>query len=188
MADVSASSLMADSCQFNCLPEGILNVLTVQLLCELLNAENEVYGDSYTYSDDAPSVTVSAALAETYYPVSGLTSGLVKGAPFLTLNNGVFTIGASGAGIYHVEADMSIVADKAAVIHVDVVKNGVHSDAIASDIKLGSAVDQRAMSMSGCLSLEPGDTVSLITKSSQANTTIGFRHVTFNLERISTLP
>lgn len=144
-----------------------------------------VYGAYYVYAEDEAQQNIVAAVAETYYSITGMSNGEVKGAPYLTLGDDVFTVGESGAGLYRIEFSMSLEADKAAVLHADVTKNGAHLGTISSDIKLTNQNDQRAMAGAGMVALVTGDTIGLHIKSNTTSTTIGLRHVSFTIQRIS---
>lgn len=138
------------------------------------------YGELFLATGGA-GTPFTVVTAGTPVQVTGMTAGEVSGAPTLTAAASTFTVGASGAGLYRIGAQISNAAGGNDVIHMLVRRNAATVGKLYAVTNIDEA---QCMAITGLLSLNAGDTVSLAVDSDVNNRTINIRRANFNLTRI----
>lgn len=136
------------------------------------------------------SISVSTICTAGATPINALTAGQVKGAPFVTVNaaNGTITIGASGAGRYHVTVTASFSISVASIsAFLALRRNGVIPSNIPNIqlIQNTAEIDPRyhPVSMSGIVQAAVGDVFDVVLTNATASI-FRFWYVNISMVRI----
>jgi len=147
------------------------------------------YGDMYFYNASTPS-TITVTSAGTYYPFTAFTSGVVKGAGYVTYNNDdtngdYLEVGANGAGIYKVTIGASFTGSNTQTIHGEVFVNSVGVDKISFRKGLGTSSPVANAVATGLLSLAASDAIRVKFTSTVNGATIDVSQLIIDIHRVS---
>lgn len=149
------------------------------------------YGE-LNVNDDFGTLTVDILGANNWIAVAvnnatsgSLENGLSKGAGFVTISNatGAMTIGASGAGVYKAESQMSFNAGSGNSIHGAFFIDDVEQTKCEVHRKIGTGNDIGAASTNCLITLSVGEAVDYRVRNS-SDVDVVIEHLNWNIFRI----
>ena len=140
---------------------------------------NVPYGEIYINEDDAQTVSISAM--DTYYAITDFIALMAHNA-----TNAVSTITVSSPGIYIVDYHLDIDVSTAMTILVHCFKNSTEQEALGTYVKIGSG-DIESISVTGLVSCNADDALSLKIKCTDATGNATFRHGSLVIHKIGNL-
>jgi len=170
VADTDTSSHLATAITDNLIVEADLAV-----------SEKSSYG--FMYAED---MTTTINTPDTYTQIASYAGTVMEsGAGYVVAGStaGTFTIGASGGGVYDIDAFMSFTASGSDTIHCAIHVDGTENSAMEFERQLGAGNDIGAAALGGLVTLTNTDVVDLMCKNNAQEDIVAF-HLSFKINRI----
>ena len=132
-------------------------------------------------------ISVVITTTVTYVQVSGYASTIVHAGAWLAVatTDGDITIGASGAGVYHVDASISLTRGNAAMWHCASWMDEAEQNGAEFERKMGPSNDVGSASLTGMFTLAAAEVVSIRCKNQSDTDNMTVNHISFNIHRVS---
>lgn len=144
------------------------------------------YGGAYESNEAGSAITLTSNAA--FYKWVTATSGTVKGAPWVTFDNGAgnkhLVVGASGAGLYLVNCHFSGTLGAANELKAAIFVGTLEQANLRVDQDVATLAKYQTGSITGLLTLAAGDIVSLRFGSDANTQTFTMKHANLTLVRI----
>ena len=156
---------------------------TINTLTASQPAGDPSYGGMYYNSTG---VVLTVGTGGQYELMTGLSNGIIKGAPYVTGASNTLTVGASGAGVYHVCINASCASNAVdELVEMALWVNGAEETKVESKKKASRAGDEIPMSAQGFVTLAAGGYIDVRFSTTTSGKTVTVYVVNMTMTRIA---